>query len=406
MQERIVKFFKEQFAAFNFTTQFGGVIAGVQSGKTFLGAHWAGKKICEFPTKDGIIVSPSYKILQQATLRKFFDIFPELRVYHKEQKGEIHLPTGGIVYLRSADNPLGIEGISPMWWWLDEGGMTSPLTWTVLRSRVSMTGGQGIITTTPYNLGWLYKDFYLRWQEGKDKNFSFFTWKSIENPYFSKEFYEAEKSRLRAEEFSRRYMGEFRKMTGLVYDILAEQIIDPKDIQFKSERIMGIDWGFQNPAAIAILYFYDKQWFVVDEWKNTRRTTAEIIQVAKNKMTEHRITRIFPDPAEPDRIEECRRENLPMMETNKDLKGGISYIQQLIKEKRFFIFNNCQETITEASMYHYPEEENKEGKDEPVKFNDHIMDAMRYAIYSYKPINAAKPIATAPISSYYPEIGL
>ena len=75
------------------------------------------------------------------------------------------------------------------------------------------------------------------------------------------------------------------------------------------------------------------------------------------------------------------------MATNKDVKGGISYIQQLIREKRFFIFNNCLELIDEVSMYHYPEpDEGKESKDLPEKFNDHLCDAVRYAIYSFRPM--------------------
>src|SRR3990167_7738725 len=191
-RERTVKLFSKQFDAFNFSTQFGAAVAGVQSGKTFLGAHWAGKKITEFPEKNGIIIAPTYKILQAATIKKFFDVFPELRAYYKEQKGEIALPTGGVVFVRSADNPLGIEGITAHWVWLDEGGQCSLLTWTILRSRASMTGGQ-ILITTPYNMGWVYEDFYLPYKEGLDKELSFFTWRSIDNPYLRQEFYDAEK---------------------------------------------------------------------------------------------------------------------------------------------------------------------------------------------------------------------
>ena len=44
IKEKIVKLFPTQFNAINFNTQFGAVIAGVQSGKTFVGAHWAGKR--------------------------------------------------------------------------------------------------------------------------------------------------------------------------------------------------------------------------------------------------------------------------------------------------------------------------------------------------------------------------
>ena len=64
-----------------------------------------------------------------------------------------------------------------------------------------------------------------------------------------------------------------------------------------------------------------------------RKTTAEIIQVIQNKLKEHRATRVYPDPAEPDRIQECKNANLPMYETNKDIKGGVSFIQTLIREK-------------------------------------------------------------------------
>mgnify|MGYP001574031534 CR=1 FL=1 len=403
---RTVKLFKKQFDAFNFKTQFGAVVAGVQSGKTFVGAHWAGKKICEFPDKDGAIIAPTYKILHQSTLPKFFQIFPELRVYYKEQKGEITLPTGGVIYIRSADNPLGLEGMTLHWWWLDEGGMTSVLTWIVLRSRVSMTGGQGLITTTPYNLGWLYTEIFQK--IGKDLDLSFFTWKSIDNPYFSQDFYNAERQRLRPEEFARRYEGEFKKMTGLVYDLPQTQIINPFDIKAKTEaRLIGVDWGYKNPATIIVLFLKDNCWYSVDEWKMAERTTAEIIQVINNKISEFNATRVYPDPAEPDRIEECRRANIPVMETNKDVKGGVSFIQQLIREKRFYVFNTCVQTLDEMSMYHYPEEKaGEESKDEPEKFNDHLMDAMRYVIYSYKPQTFVQPIATPPIQLYYPELGI
>lgn len=198
------------------------------------------------------------------------------------------------------------------------------------------------------------------------------------------------------------------KMTGLVWDIPQEQIIDPKEIMTKSEaRIMGVDWGWENPAAIVVMYLYDKTWYVVDEWKQSHRTTAEIIQVIKNKMSEKKITQIFADPAEPDRIQECRNAGLPMMETNKDVKGGISNIQQLIREKRFFVFNNCKEFIDEASMYHYPEpDEEKLSTDLPFPFNNHLCDALRYAAFSFQPINLKQAQASQPILPYYPELGI
>jgi phage terminase large subunit len=398
-----LEFFPQQKEALQFSTQFGLATAGIQSGKTFLGTYWSLRKIATFPDKTGIIVAPTYKILQQATLKKFFDIAPSYRKFYKEQKGEIVLPSGAVIFCRSADNPLGLEGITAHWIWLDEGGQCSLLTWTVLRSRVSMTGGQVFITTTPYNMGWLYKDFFVPWRDKQDSSLSFFTWRSTDNPYFNQKFYDDEKRRLRPEEFSRRYEGQFNKMMGLVYDLPKELEVAPLDTTTKTEaRIMGVDWGFRNPAAIAVLYLRDQEWYVVDEWKESGKTTAEIIQVINNKLSEHKVRSVYPDPAEPDRIEECRRAGVPIMNANKDVRGGISQIQQLIREKRFKVCNNCVQTLDEVSMYHYPEpQENKAEKDEPVKFNDHILDSTRYAIHSYVPALQYDMKASSPVAPYY-----
>jgi len=390
MEQQIkrVDFFESQYNAFNFTTQFCAAIAGVQSGKTFMGSHWAGKKISEFKTMNGLIAAPTYKHLQHSTLDKFFSEYPVLRRYYKEQKGVIELPTGGKVFIRSADEPLGIEGMTIHWAWLDEAGMMARLIWTVIRSRVSMTGGQVLLTTTPYSLNWLYQDFYLPWKEGKDNDLSVFSWKSIESPYFPKDFFEKERQRLRAEEFARRYCGEFRKMEGLVYDLPPEQIIGPIPEFYKKGGFVGagIDWGFKNPSGILVASIYENSWYIIGEWKEVGKTTAEIIQASKNMRSEFKIQRFFPDPAEPDRIKEYQDAELNVAEVNKDVKGGVSYIQQLIKDRRLFVFANCTNFLDEISSYHYAEgKEGKAEKDEPEKFNDHLMDAMRYLIFSYDP---------------------
>jgi hypothetical protein len=82
MEDKRIELFAQQFAAFNFQSQFGAAIAGVQSGKTFLGSVWSAKKIQEFPKGNGIIGAPTYKILQQSRLDKFFQNFPMLRKYY------------------------------------------------------------------------------------------------------------------------------------------------------------------------------------------------------------------------------------------------------------------------------------------------------------------------------------
>jgi hypothetical protein len=47
---------------------------------------------------------------------------------------------------------------------------------------------------------------------------------------------------------------------------------------------------------------------------------------------------------------------------------------------QLFVFNTCKSTLDEFNSYRYDPEKPKE---EPVKENDHLMDAIRYAIYDH-----------------------
>lgn len=252
----------------------------------------------------------------------------------------------------------------------------------VLRPTLTDTKGEALFISTPKGFNHF---FTLYGKETNDTDYKSFHFTSYDNPFISKEEIDKARQELDDNQFAQEYMADFRKVEGLVYNLADDLIIEPVDKLLKTEdRIIGVDWGFRNPAAIVVLYFRDKQWIVADEWKLAGRTTAEIIQVLKNKIAEHRVTNVYPDPAEPDRLEECRRAGISVMEANKDIKAGVSMIQNLIKEKRLKVANNCIYTIEEFNTYQYPEGvDGKPFKDVPEKLNDHIMDSLRYAIYSY-----------------------
>jgi PBSX family phage terminase large subunit len=202
-----------------------------------------------------------------------------------------------------------------------------------------------------------------------------------------------------ARTFRRRYDGLFEKMEGLVYDDLGTaDIIEPKKLNFK-EVIAGVDWGFNHPAAIAIIGIAnDNEYYLIDEYYKSGKTTSEIIEKCNYFKDIYKVRFWYPDPAEPDRLEEMKRAGLHPREVNKN-KGsivkGIDCVRNLIRQNRFKIFNTCIYTQEEFSLYAYPEE--GETKDEePIKENDHLMDAIRYAVYTYQPLKIDMPIINQP----------
>lgn len=378
--ETTIRLHPKQYEAYNFTTNYGLACSGIQGGKTFLGSIWSGKKISELPRGIGLIAAPTVKILRQSTLQRFFEIFPELVKFYKEQKGEIELPSGGIVYVRSTDNPLGIEGMTLDWAWLDEANMMHRLVWLFIRGRLAVKKGQCLMTSSWYNLGWLYKEVYLPCVNGLDSYISVFKWRSVDNPYFSKEFYEQEKQRLSKEEFARRYEGEPTRMEGLIYEFQ----YDPKfkmddkmrDFLANPEQVIaGVDFGFTNPTGILIGKVKDGHLYITAEWKREKKTTPEIIDQCKLYDGRNHVRKWYPDPAEPDRIEEMKRAGLYCGDVNKDVEYGISVVKGLVKEKRFHVSDDCVELLDELEQYHY-----EDGEEVPVKENDHLCDALRYMV--------------------------
>jgi len=390
IQKKYVKLHPKQYEAFNFTTQFCAAISGVQGGKTFVGSYWAANNILEGQTQKesfGLICAPTYKILQQSTLPKFFAEFPQFSKYYKKQENVIELSPTHKTYVRSMDNPYGVEGMTLDWAWGDEAGQFPLMAWIVLRSRTAIKKGRVFFTTTPYNMGWLFQDFYQPWQEG-EPDLTVVTWPSIANPYFPQEIFDREKRLLTKEEFGRRYMGEFTRMHGLVYDVHDWHLIPTPDFTFETV-IGGVDWGWHKPALVVVGY-RDGKFFVIDEWSEPGKTTGDIIKVMKNLQMKHRVNLWYADSANPENIAEANRSSglrVHSYEKTKDsLTYGISILQGLLNEHRLFIVKSLKGTISETETYHYPEPvPDKAPVDVPVDIDNDFLDAIRYAIIGYAP---------------------
>jgi PBSX family phage terminase large subunit len=277
------------------------------------------------------------------------------------------------------------------WIWADEAGQMKLEAWVNFQGRLSILKGELLCTTTPYTLNWLYNDFYEQWKSG-NPDYLVVQYRSCDNPYFPTEEYERVKATMDSRTFRRRYDGLFEKMEGLVYEdfIPAIHIIDPQELHFK-EVLIGIDWGYTNETAIAVIGITaDNSYYVIDEYYKSGKVTSEIIERIKYFQKKYKVRFFYPDPAEPDRLEEMKRQGLFPREVNKNkdsVKRGIDEIRTLIKENRFHIFRTCRYTIDEISVYHYDAmvKEGQNESEDPVKEDDHMMDAIRMPIMMYHP---------------------
>jgi PBSX family phage terminase large subunit len=385
METREIKLFDKQWEAFNCQKRFILCSAGVQGGKTFLGTVWLLNKIRQFPDENHLICAPTYKILQQSTLPKFRELCPSTIAKFYEQDSYFSIVGGtGKIFVRSGEDPDSLEGMTLRSAWLDEAGNMKKRVWVVVQARTAIKQGQVLMTTSPYTMNWIFYDIFKK-GEGQDKDFGVFQWMSINNPYFPKEEFERSKSTLSGTDFDRRYRGLWRRREGLVY-----QEFNPITMTFEGspnwpmeQVIGGVDWGYNHPTAIVVVGIGDRpSHTILDEWYKTKQSMDAVIAGAKELKERHNIKWFYADSARPEYIKAFNDAGLPTLEGNKEVAPGVNEVRLRIKTGNLLISKSCKNLLEELEMYAYNED--AIDVEEPVKQYDDALDALRYAVYSYK----------------------
>ena len=248
--------------------------------------------------------------------------------------------------------------------------------------------GSALFISTPQGFNHFYDLYNL---ETKNPDYKSFHFTSYDNPYIPREEIEREKRTKTEDRFAQEYLADFRKTEGLVYKefdrarhITTDQ---PKQIV---KTLAGIDWGWTNPASShRIRVDGDNHYWIDNEFYKREQTTEAIIEAVKFKKPDI----VYPDPAEPDRIEMCKRAGLNVREVSKDIEAGISTIQELLKQNRIHIHPDCVNLILEFETYSYPSKKsNQNEKELPIKENDHALDEIRYVLHNQEPIAEIKEI--------------
>src|ERR1700688_91377 len=201
------------------------VVAGHRSGKTVCGAIWLIREIAA-DMKAGIkadylILGPTYRILNQSTLRTLHEWWPRGLGTYKKQDSIIQLANGGVVWIRSADKPDAVEGLTARRCWLDEAALVNETTYDKVCQRLVQKSGQDkgrlLCTTTPYgspsswmNLRLIEQRKFLPW-------LFYINFSMADNPYIDRAVYDRAKATMNESIFQRDFEGRFVQIEGLIY---------------------------------------------------------------------------------------------------------------------------------------------------------------------------------------------
>jgi hypothetical protein len=242
----------------DFTSSVLAAIAGTGGGKTILGYWWLHSRMEAYPGNTWAMAEPTYNMLSKIILVSSDPARPTLERYladighhpHWISKQDQIIGTDfGQIYLGSADNPDSMQGAAVKGFWLDEPGLMKQLAYQTVSQRVAMMRGQILLTTTPYNLGWLKTDI-----ADKDGTESIHVerWRSVDRPGFPLERYEEEKRRLPPWRFAMIYDALFERPAGMIYNAFNEKVCLINRFPIPPQWLIysGHDFGTANPAAL------------------------------------------------------------------------------------------------------------------------------------------------------------
>ena len=141
-------------------------------------------------------------------------------------------------------------------------------------------------------------------------------------------------------------------------------------------KVFGIDFGFNNATAVVEIREKDRIFYWDEKLYQSHLTNDElIVKLEKLGITGSDV--IVADSAEPARIQAIQDAGYYIEPANKAVKAGIDFV----KSHGFYITKRSVNILKEVKTYSWKQ---KEGNsiDEPVKVNDHAMDAGRYGAYS------------------------
>ena len=352
-------------------------VGGARSSKSYSVAQLLIKRMLEEKNKNFLILRKTRPSLKLSAYKLFIDLLKDYGIFKRtdlNMSDLIYRYESNYIVFTSIDDPEKIKSTEWHYIWLEEANEFTYEDFTVLKLRLSGktdTMNQIILTKNPVDeMGWIHQRLE------KEPNVVVIKSTHKDNPFLSAEYrsilYDLKDI---DKTFYKIYtLGEYAQLTNLIYSNwnVTEQFPESCD-----ETIYGIDVGYNNPNAVIEIGIKDMEYYLSERLYETHMTNQDLIEKMK-EIIKPQNSMIIADSAEPARIDEIKRAGFDIHPADKSVKDGIDYV----KSHKLHVDANSANLISELRSYKYREDRNGNVLEEPVKFRDHLMDAMRYAMYS------------------------
>lgn len=362
---------------------------GAGGGKSFVCAHKMHALMLKYPGSTGLILRKTRESMTNSTLLLLERevIRNHFMVSHKEQKHRFEYRNGSILAYGGMKDEAQREQIRSVgqkgaldFCWMEEANKFDEEDFNEVLARMrgsSAPWRQVMLSTNP--------DAYLHWINQRliiGGEASCHTSYAKDNEYLDEQYLDTLQS-LTGVQRDRLDRGMWVQSEGVVYDTFGkENIIDSAmDFKYYKRFFAGADSNFPEPRAGVILGItVDGEIHVIDEFYRESAHVEELAQwfgqFARDRKNQ---LLVFHDPSDPSAIQKIAAQpNVHCEKANNSVIYGINEVHRLMTSRTLKIVGHCKHLI--GTLQSYSWKNNR--RDVPEKKDDHLPDALRYALAS------------------------
>lgn len=387
-------------------TRYNAYIGGFGSGKTHVLVLQSMRE-SSYPSR-GLIGAPTYKMLEDTTLKKFFDICPPSWIdSFSKTKNRMLLRNGTEILFRSLERPERLSGLELDWFGLDEIGEVKEETFKMLQGRLRRPGGRhkGFgVGNPPGPTHWTF-EYYVTLAKKHPEVYRLVQATSYENLFLPKHYTEdMDISFGVGTVYHKRYvLGEFAAFEGAYWVNFDSRNYNDGGHQLHMDQVMDritgaprfgkvIDFGFEHPFACLwyvtdgkVIVFFDEylQQHGLIKWHCQQIKAHE--KYHQKFFGPHSVGPAYTDHEAVSRAEiGAARDDagnpigFECIPTEKRVMESILLVQTLFGRNQLFITDRCEHTLREVPSYRA-----KGGVvgEEPLREQEDTCACLRYACW-------------------------
>ncbi len=234
--------------------------------------------------------------------------------------------------------------------------------------------------------------------EAGDKNYYSLHFTLDDNPFVDESYKQRIRDSLSGLFYKRNYLGLWCLAEGAIFDFFDRKIhVLPKPPAAAEYWIASIDYGTVNPFACVLVgvstgkytqtgkrMWAEKEYYWDPKVKGRQKTNSEFAADVQEFLEPYGIKNLYIDPSAEAFQLELRRKGLHPIHANNAVEDGIQIMTSEMKKGNFYICDECVNLIREMESYVWDSRAADKGYDQPLKKNDHCVDACRYLLATHK----------------------